>query len=331
MDLDAYLTVHRPQWDRLEQLVGRRRLTGAEADELLDLYQRVSTHLSVVRSASPDPTVVSYLSSLLARARVASAGTRSSTWHDLARFFTHTFPAALFRLRRWWVSTALVSLVVAGLVGWWAYTHPDVYTSQMTPQEIEAYVGTDFQNYYSEFPHHEFGVLVWVNNAWVAALCIALGVLGVPVVYLLLTNVANVGIAGALMMAHDRGQLFFGLILPHGLLELTAIFVAGGVGLRLFWSWIEPGPRTRMQAFASEGRTAIAVSLGLVVVLLVSGAIEGFVTPSSLPTWARILIGVVVEIAFLGYVFIVGRAAVAEGVTGDVSLRDVGDSAPLAA
>ena len=65
MDLDAYLMVHQPQWKRLEELSGRRRLTGAEADELLDLYQRVSTHLSVVRSASPDPSVVSYLSSCL--------------------------------------------------------------------------------------------------------------------------------------------------------------------------------------------------------------------------------------------------------------------------
>ena len=46
---------------------------------------------------------------------------------------------------------------------------------------------------------------------------------------------------GALMIDHDRGSLFFGLILPHGILELTAVFVAAGVGLRLFWSWVEPG------------------------------------------------------------------------------------------
>ena len=86
------------------------------------------------------------------------------------------------------------------------------------------------------------------------------------------------------MMANDRTSLFFGLILPHGLLELTAVFVAAAVGLRLFWSWVEPGPRTRLQAFAAEGRTAVAIAIGLVVVLLVSGVIEGFVTPSGLPT-----------------------------------------------
>ena len=53
MDVDAFVLAHRPTWDRLEQLVKRRRrLTGAEVDELVDLYQRVSTHLSMVRSAS---------------------------------------------------------------------------------------------------------------------------------------------------------------------------------------------------------------------------------------------------------------------------------------
>ena len=132
------------------------------------------------------------------------------------------------------------------------------------------------------------------------------------------------------MITHGRGPLFFGLILPHGLLELTAIFIAGGVGLRLFWSWVAPGRRTRGQAFAAAGRTAIGIVLGLVVVLLVSGVLEGFVTPSPLPTWARITIGVVVELLFLAYVFVVGRAAARRGVTGDVGEREQGYAVPLA-
>ncbi|MGL4176528.1 MAG: stage II sporulation protein M [Dermatophilaceae bacterium] len=331
MDLDAYLAAHHHQWRRLEELAGRRRLSGAEADELLDLYQRASTHLSVVRSASPDPSVVTYLSSLLARSRVASASARTSTWSDLLGFFTRTFPAALYRTRWWWLSTTAGSVLLALLVGWWAVNNPEVWESRMTPAEIEAYVGTDFENYYSEFPGAEFGSLVWLNNARVAALCIALGVLGLPVLYLLVTNVVNVGVAGALMVSYDRGQLFFGLILPHGLLELTAVFVAAAVGLRLFWSWIEPGPRSRLESFAAEGRRAIAVALGLAVVLFVSAVIEAFVTPSGLPTWARIGIGIVAEALFLAYVFVVGRAAVADGATGDVIATDAGDVAPATA
>ncbi|MEO6411367.1 MAG: stage II sporulation protein M [Pedococcus sp.] len=330
MDLDAYVAARSRYWGRLEELVGRRRLSGAEGDELLDLYQRVSTDLSVVRSATPDPSVVAYLSMLLTRARVSMVGTRTTTWVDILRFFTHTFPAALYRTRWWWVTTALGSVLVIALVAAWTLRHPEVYSSQLTPAEIQAYVGTDFEHYYSEFPHHEFATLVWVNNAWVAAQCIAFGVLGLPVLYVLFQNVQGVGVVAALMMANDRTSLFFGLILPHGLLELTAVFVAAAVGLRLFWSWVEPGPRTRLQAFAAEGRTAVAIAIGLVFVLLVSGAIEGFVTPSELPTWARIGIGVVAESVFLAYVFVVGRKAHHAGVTGDLDARDVGDQ-PLIA
>ena len=330
MDLDAYVGARSQQWRRLEELSKRRHLTGAEGDELLDLYQRVSTDLSVVRSASPDPSLVSYLSLLLTRARVGMVGTRTSTWRDLLRFFTRTFPAALYRTRWWWVSTALGSLLVITLVAAWTLRHPEVYTSQLTPAEIDAYVGTDFAHYYSEFPHHEFATSVWVNNAWVAAQCIALGVLGLPVLYVLFQNFQVIGVVAALMMSHDRSSLFFGLILPHGLLELTAVFIAGAVGLRLFWSWVDPGPRTRMQALAAEGRTAVAIAVGLVFVLLVSGAIEGFVTPSGLPTWARIGIGLVAELTFLAYVFVVGRRASQEGVTGDLDAREVGDEVPLA-
>src|SRR6185436_18200541 len=168
---------------------------------------------------------------------------------------------------------------------------------------------------YSTYAASHFAAQVWTNNAWVAALCISLGVFGLPVVYLLLTNVLNVAVIGALMIQHGRGSLFFGLILPHGLLELTAVFVAAGVGLRLFWSWVDPGPRTRLQSVAHEGRSAAAVALGLVLVLLVSGLIEGFVTPSGLPTWARVGIGILAEVLFLTYVYVLGGRAVRAGWT----------------
>ncbi len=332
VDLDAYVAAHRAQWNRLETLVAQRRHTGAEADELLDLYQRVSTHLSVVRSASPDPSVVAHLSSLVARARLATAGRRTGTWRALAGFFTTTFPAGLYRLRWWWVSTALTNVVVAVAAGWWAYRHPRVYTSRMTPQQISQFVDTDFEQYYSEYAHLDFTGLVWTNNAWVSAQVIALGVFGLPVLLILANNVLNVGVAGALMASRGRLPLFFGLILPHGMLELTAVFVAGAVGLRICWAWLSPGAVPRGQALAREARTGVGIALGLVAVLFVSGVIEGFVTPSGLPTWARIGIGVLAEVAFLLYVFVVGRAAAARGATGDlVDARDLGDTVPVAA
>ena len=329
VDLDAFVAAHQGEWGRLEYLARHGSPSGAEADEILDLYQRVATHLSVGRSTAPDPSLGIYLSSLLARARTRSAGTRSVAWADLGGFFTDTFPAALYRTRRWWIITALVNVCAALAIGWWFLSHPQFESSLLSPAEIDKLVKTDFEHYYSEFAASHFAALVWTHNAWLTAICIALGVLGVPVVYLLFENTLNLGFMGAIMINHERGALFFGLILPHGLLELTAVFIAGATGLRLFWAWVDPGPRTRSRALAEEGRSAMAVALGLVVVLAVSGVVEAFVTPSPLPTWARIGIGVLVEVAFLTYVFTVGRWACQRGATGDVSARDAGDSAPV--
>ncbi len=125
MDLDAYVLAHQHEWARLHELSSKRgRLSGAEGDELLDLYQRVGTHLSEIRTRSPEPTLVAHLSSLLATARLRSAGTRTLSIDDVTGFFTDTFPAALYRSRRWWLWTMAVNVVVAWVIGWWFVANP---------------------------------------------------------------------------------------------------------------------------------------------------------------------------------------------------------------
>jgi uncharacterized membrane protein SpoIIM required for sporulation len=112
------------------------------------------------------------------------------------------------------------------------------------------------------------------------------------------------------------------------MLELSAVFLAAATGLRLGWTVIDPGPRPRARALAEEGRASITIALGLIVVLLTSGLIEAFVTPSPLATWARILIGAVAEVAFLGYVIVAGRRSQAAGLTADMA--EAPDVAPVA-
>ena len=94
-----------------------------------------------------------------------------------------------------------------------------------------------------------------------------------------------------MLFHYGEGDTFFLYILPHGLLELTAIFVAGAAGLRIFWAWVAPGARTRAQALAEDGRALFTVAIGLVIVLFVSGIIEGFVTPQPWPWAVKIGIG----------------------------------------
>jgi uncharacterized membrane protein SpoIIM required for sporulation len=310
VDLDAYVAEHASEWRRLEQLAGRRRLGAEEADELIALYHRAGTHLSAIRSRAADPALVARLSRLVLTARGAITGGGSFSWAVVGRFFTATFPLAVFQAWRWWCTVATSFTGLAFLMMWYVAGHPEVQRAFLSDAEIQRLVSSDFADYYSQYQAQNFALQVWTNNALVAALCLAAGVYLVPVVLALAYNLFNIGLQGGVMIGNGRADVFFGLIVPHGLLELTAVFVAAGTGLRVGWSWIAPGPhRTRGRALAETARPAMLVALGLVGVLAVSGLIEAFVTPSGLPTSLRIAIGGLAWIGFLAYVLVLGGRA----------------------
>ncbi|MBU4336463.1 MAG: stage II sporulation protein M [Actinobacteria bacterium] len=317
MDLDAFAAVHAPQWDRLDRLSRRRRLSGAEVDELVRLYRSVATDLSTVRSAAPDPLTVMRLSQLVGRAHARLAGTHVPAWEQAGRFLRVSFPAALYRIRWWTVAVMVAFLVVAVATGWHLAVHDDLRNAVMSPADQQQYVDSMFAQYYD--PGAGFAAMVWTNNAWIAAVCVASGITGVGPVLMLAQNAVGVGEVGAVMAVHGELGLFFQLISPHGLLELTAIFVAGAAGLRIFWAWIAPGPRPRSRALAEEGRALFTVALGLVLVLAVSGLIEGFVTGSTLPWPVKTTIGAVALAGFWAYTLVLGGRAAALGETGDLA------------
>jgi len=329
--MQAFVVAYGADWDRLAVLIRRRRrLSGTEADELVRLYQRVSTHLSQLRgSAGADPAQVARLATLVGRARSAVTGSHVPSGRIVTRFAVRDFPAAAYRARWWWLGATLASLVVAVATGWWIARSPGVQAALLPPAEARALVQQQFQGYYTASPASSFAAQVWTNNVWVAAQSLIFGILlGIPTLLVLLTNAVNVGVDAGYLIGNGRGALFFGLVLPHGMLELSAVFLAAAAGLRLGWTVIDPGRRRRGQALAEEGRSMVTITIGLIVVLGVSGLIEAFVTPSHLPTWARIAIGAVAVSAFVGYVLLAGRRAVAAGATGDI--EEAPDLVPVA-
>lgn len=333
MDADIFVARHRAEWARLDDLVRRRRrLSGAEVDELVRLYQLVATHLSAVRSTGSggDLALTAELSSRVARARSAVTGAHTPAWRQIARFATVGFPLAAWRARWWWLGAAVGSLAVAVIAGAWIARSQTVQSSLLPPSQAQALVQHQFRDYYSQYAATSFAAKVWTNNVWVAAQSLIFGILlGIPTVFVLLENALNGGVDGGFMIAHGRGTEFWALILPHGMLELTAVFLAAGAGLRLGWTIIDPGPRPRVRALAEEGRSTITIALGLIVALAVSGVIEAFVTPSPLPTWARIGIGAVAEMSFCLYVFVFGVRAARAGESGDI--EEAPDTVPVAA
>jgi uncharacterized membrane protein SpoIIM required for sporulation len=320
VDIDRFITTNQGSWTRLEQLTasaGRARLGPAEVDELVQLYQRASTHLSHARTERADPVLVARLTRLVANARGVLYGTRARSLAGIARFFTTSFPAAVWHARRFVVASALLLFVPALVLGAWL-ARSDAALDASAPDALrEAYVEEDFEAYYSSEPASQFATEVTVNNIQVGFLAFAVGILlCVPTAYILATNGANLGMAAGLFAAVGQQPKFYGLILPHGVLELSAIVVAGAAGLAVGWAIVDPGDRSRSAALAEQGRRSAVIALGLVLAFVVAGTIEAFVTPSGLPTSMRVAIGTAAGAAFWAYVVLLGRRAASEGYTG---------------
>ena len=322
VDLDRFLSVNRPVWDRLGQLTkaagrGPGRLSAAELDEFVHLYQRAATHLSYVRTTYRDPALTARLTGLVAAAGAVVYGTRPRTLRTVGRFFTETFPAAVWHMRRTVVASAVFTFGPAAAFGVWLARSPTAVNAVGPAAVRQQYINHDFAQYYSSSPSVQFATKVFVNNVEVAIMAFAAGILAcVVTAYVLAVNGANLGVAAGLFAAAGRSRQFYGLILPHGLLELSSVIVAGAAGLTLGWALIDPGDRTRSAALSEEGRRAVVVVVGLILCFGVAGTIEGFVTGSGLPTYARVGLGIAVEATFLTWVGVLGRGAAQRGRTG---------------
>lgn len=330
MDIDLFIARNTPAWDRLNELTSRARrglsrLAPAEIDELVGLYQRTSSHLSHARTAYGEPGLTMRLTTLVSQASGVIYRGRSRPGRAVRDFFVWRFPAAVYQSGRFIAASAALLLVPAVAMGVWL-ANSDRALDVAWPDAVrEAYLEEDFEAYYSSDSAANFATEVTVNNIQVSLTAFAGGILlCIPTAFVLAINGAFLGEAAGLFTSVGEEAKFYGLILPHGLLELTAVVIAGGAGLRLGWAIIAPGDRTRAEALGAEARRSVLMVLGLMVAFVTAGFIEGFITGRGVPTGLRIAIGVAAELAFLSWIVVQGRAATARGLTGEMGELDRG-------
>lgn len=323
VDVDRFIALNEPAWQRTAELArraGRRRnLSGEEIDELLRRYQEVTFHLSQARTTYRDPALTRRLSTVVAASHAAVHGARVARLATVRRFLSTTFPAAVWTCRRQLAAATLLfwgPAIVVALVLWQA---PDRLDLVIPESYQEIYAEEDFVSYYSENPSVVFFSRVTTNNIQVAVLAYGLGALGaVPGAMVLFDNGTALGaVAGLFLQRGEFWSVFVTYVVPHGLLEVTAITVGGAAGLRIGWTLFVPGDRSRPQALGEEGRRSVTVLMGAALGFLGAGLVEGFVTGSpAIPAGLKVAVGVVVCAAYLVWMLVLGRRAVAEGWTG---------------
>ncbi|MCB1255713.1 MAG: stage II sporulation protein M [Microthrixaceae bacterium] len=318
MDLDRYIQRNDSNWRRLEYLTTRgRKLASEDLEELVKLYPRVSADLSHARARYADPDLNARLSAIVGNANnlIYAAPRRSKP--KVQTFFVETFPAAVWSGRIFIVIAALCLFVPAIGMGFWLNHSGSTLDAAVSPEMQKLLAQREFRAYYSSQAASDFSVQLMLNNIRVALLAFALGV--IPLVgtgWILISNGIHLGVMAAVMHHAGEGVQFWALITPHGLLELSSVVVAGAAGLRLSWSLIAPGDRTRLESFAREGLRSVIVAGGLACCFVVAALLEAFITPSGLPAPVRIAIGVGVFAAFVAYIVSFGASAERRGITG---------------
>ncbi len=306
-------------WRRLEALLAKAEAGGASKlrrDELLEmpvLYRQALSSLSVARSISLDQSLTLYLESLCTRAYFIVYGARTRLPERLAQFFARDWPAAV---RSLWRET-LVSFVLSTVAAVVAYVlvrrDPDWFHSFVEPGLASGRDPTATTASLRDTLYHQgaasdglsvFATFLFTHNAQIALFAFALGfLLCLPTAALLVMNGGMFGAFLALFVMRGLGVEAGGWLMIHGTTELFAIVLAGAAGFSIGWSVCFPGERTRLDAAAEAGRRAATAMLGVVVMLLVAGLLEGFGRQLIQNDAARYAIATGMLLAWLAYFY----------------------------
>lgn len=288
---------------------GGHRLQPSELEELGRGYRRLTSDLAIARRDFPQDRVTRYLEQLAGRAHPAVYQREAGRWGDVLEFFTTGFPQAFRDAAAY---TAIAFALFSGpFLAVFLAIQLDPSLGRIMPLPPAFVDGVERgENWLRiEGPSRSLAAsLIMVNNIQVAFLAFAGGVLlGLGTVYVLVNNGLAIGATSGLAAAYGLGGPLVDFVSAHGGIELTVVFIAGGAGLRLGHSVLAPGLCTRASALALAARGAVRLLFGCVPLLMIAGTLEGFVSPSSLPTAAKLGVGGTATILLYAYLLLAGR------------------------
>jgi uncharacterized membrane protein SpoIIM required for sporulation len=313
MDERSFVRKRGAAWERLEELLqragrrGLRQLPASDLFELGRLYRWTTSDLAYAQGHRFDPGVVHYLNRLTARAHAYVYGSTVETGRArIARFFTQTFPN---EARRSWIPIGIcIALTVLwASVAYVLVAHDPSTAYALLPDEIiPSHITKSLHDSNFAFTADQSSMmssLIITNNIRVAYMTFAAGIvtLGAGTIYLIVFNGLMLGGLGALFAHAGFGTDFWVTVAPHGVIELTAIQIAGGAGLLIAAGVLLPGRLRRRDAIAQNSRRAGVLIAGVTAMLCVAGIIEGFFSPLRFSMEVRASVGVITAIGLILY------------------------------
>ena len=309
-------------WTRLEELVDRAQqlkiaaLSDGELLELGTLYRRVSSDLARAQtryaSTLAGRELVRSLNALVLRAHAQVYSAPAPQTSNFWAFVIYGFPAAFRRNFRPILLAAFflyVPAIIAYFAVWTNPTNARLFVSEQMVQEVETRANKKLVTGWGANTNYE-GISsspatsshIMTNNIRVSMLALALGVTaGIGTVWALVGNGLLIGALAGVATNYNTDLLFWAVILPHGVLELTAIAIAGGAGFVLARAIYAPGDLPRRDALRLAGTEAGQLLMGVVLFLVFAGLIEGFLTPTPLPPVAKLTFAAMSGALMLAY------------------------------
>ncbi|HEX5835849.1 MAG TPA: stage II sporulation protein M [Pyrinomonadaceae bacterium] len=316
MPSDKFISQRKNAWQRLEDLLklldhaSLKRLGRDEVRELGRIYRRTASDLAIARAESRDPRLVNYLNSLVIRAHGRIYRADAQGGKRIRRYFTHELPQTFRRTWRYTFVSFAVFFVFGALS--FAATRYDPEFSELvgvSPSFRELYVETKTHWWESLNDQNQIGASgIMTNNIQVTIYTFAFGaILGVGTLFILAYNGAAIASVLALTYNAGFGNDLVTFMVAHGVIELSCIFIAGGAGLLIGSAMIMPGDLTRADALRTRGMEAVRLMIGVALLLVVAGTIEGFVSPAEIDPRIKYSIAAVTGLALYSYLLFVGR------------------------
>lgn len=322
---DQFVEKHRKQWSELETLEARAsrgrvaRLNGREIVRFASLYRLAATDLALAQKYFPSERLALYLNGLVRRTHpIVYQPTASRA--GIASYVRSGFPSSYRKAGPYTAAAFLVFLLAAILAAVAVLFNQANASLLLGSDEVRSltgvmrmhhlWMGTNTAN------HSVAANFIMLNNIKVAFIAFAGGILfGLGTVYIMATNGIMLGVIGVLVAQYGLSRQFWSFVLPHGVIELSVIFMAGGAGLLIGDAILHPGLRTRGQALARASRTAALILVGCVPLLMIAGTIEGFFSASNNPAWLKFSIGLVSGVLLYSYLLRAGREPAPVGET----------------